>query len=186
MQASKATIFWPSISSYQVKDAYAHINQFSRVSVIRVFIKKTFCIKLCQVFWGWGVSCQGIFTPRGGGGASCPEKASHRGRGGCKLSRVGGKIPRGKIPWSIFTPGGWGAWESCPKAASPPGGRVGKLPRVQDKPVHWLKRHSLFKITRMGSIILKEIKYVYSLHYDGVHRNLLQPSHGTAPAAVVE
>ena len=42
VQTSKATIFWPSISSYQEKDAYAHIckDQFSRVSTIRIFILK--------------------------------------------------------------------------------------------------------------------------------------------------
>ena len=37
-----------------------------------------------------------------------------------------------------------------------------------------LRRHSIFKITRMGSMILKEIKY--NLHYDDVRGDFLKPS----------
>ena len=39
------------------------------------------------------------------------------------------------------------------------------------------KRYLIFKITRMGSMIPKEIKY--NLHYDDVRRDLLQQPHGT-------
>ena len=92
-----ATIFWPSISSYQVKDAYAHKNQFSHVSVIRIFyLKKSFCIKFCQVFWGLGRGqvaqarvTPGVSSPRG---SSCPEAASPPGAScpGCKINRYTG------------------------------------------------------------------------------------------------
>ena len=123
MQTSKATIFWPSISSYQEKDAYAHTckNQFSHVSVIRIFILKNIkssCIKFCQVFLGWGASCpgQGIFTP----GGQAAQRQLHP-RGG-KLPRVGGKIPRG-----IFTPGGQAAQRQLhPRGASCPGCKINR------------------------------------------------------------
>ena len=45
-----------------------------------------------------------------------------------------------------------------------------------------LKRYSIFKITGMGSIIQKEIKY--NLHYDDVRGDFLQPPHGTTEATV--
>ena len=72
---------------------------------------KSFCIKLCQVFLGWGQAAQarvssppggklprGSFTPRG---ASCPGwGARYPG----VSSPLGGKLPRGS-----FTPGGQAA-----------------------------------------------------------------------------
>ena len=45
-----------------------------------------------------------------------------------------------------------------------------------------LKRYSIFKITRIGSMIPKEIKY--NLHYDDVRGDFLRPPHGTTPATV--
>ena len=44
-------------------------------------------------------------------------------------------------------------------------------------------RYSIFKITRMGSMIQKEIKY--NLHYHDVRGDFLRPPNGT-PAATVE
>ena len=51
--ASKATIFWTSISSYQVKDAYAHKKiVFPCIYHKDFYLKgiKSFCIKFCQIF----------------------------------------------------------------------------------------------------------------------------------------
>ena len=44
------------------------------------------------------------------------------------------------------------------------------------------RRYSIFKITRMGSMIQKEIKY--NLHCDDVRGDFLRPPHGTTPVAV--
>ena len=45
---------------------------------------------------------------------------------------------------------------------------------------HRLKWYSIFKITRMGSMIPKEIKY--NLHYNDVRGEFLRPPHGTTPS----
>ena len=81
----------------------------------------------------------GYLHPRG---ASCPEAASPR-RG--QAAQGGARYPGVSSSREA----------SCPEAASPPGGggRWGKLPRVQDKPVHRLKRCSIFKLTRIGSVL---------------------------------
>ena len=49
-------------------------------------------------------------------------------------------------------------------------------------PEHRLKRYSIFKMTRMGSVIPKEIKY--NMHYDDVRGDFFTPPHGTTPATV--
>ena len=49
-------------------------------------------------------------------------------------------------------------------------------------PSRRLKRYSIFKIIRMGSVIPKEIKY--NLHYDYVRGHLLRPPNDTTPATV--
>ena len=44
------------------------------------------------------------------------------------------------------------------------------------------KRYSILKITRMGPVIPKEIKY--NLHYDNVRGDFLRPPHGSTPDTV--
>ena len=44
------------------------------------------------------------------------------------------------------------------------------------------KRCLIFKITRIGSMVPKEIKY--NLQNDDVRRDFLRPPHGTTPATV--
>ena len=45
-----------------------------------------------------------------------------------------------------------------------------------------LRRYLILKITRMGTMIPKEIKY--NLHYNDVLGDLLRPQHRTTPATV--
>ena len=96
MQTSEATIFCPSVPSYQ--------------EIIKK--KKSFCIKFCQVFFGGGgggggkLPRPGYLHPRG---ASCPEAALPLGG---KLPRVGGaRYPGISSPQRQLHP--WGA--SCPE-----------------------------------------------------------------------
>ena len=106
MQTSKATIFWPSISSYQEKDAYANTckNQFSCVSTIRIFIQKKkknlSALSSVRFSGGGGQAAQAsVSSPLGG---KLPRGSFSPGGGG------GGKMPRvgGKIHWGINPQGG--------------------------------------------------------------------------------
>ena len=128
VQTSKTTIFWPSIPSYQEKDAYAHTckNQFSHVSIIRILLKKNLsALSSVRFSWGGGQAAQArVSLPPGG---KLPRSSFSPG-----VAAQGG----GKIPWGICTTGG----QAAPRQLHPPGGGGGgKLPRVQDKPVHRLK-----------------------------------------------
>ena len=103
----------------------------------------SFCIKFCQVFWGGGQAPQArVSSPLGGEG---------------KLPRVRG-IPRG-----IFTPGGE---TNCTKAALFPvwgggaGAGEGKLPRIQDKPVH---RFGMFICTHCSLVHARVQVHFYIL-----------------------
>ena len=99
----------------------------------------SFCIKSCQVFWG--------------GGQAPQARVSSSPRGGDKLPRVRG-IPRG-----IFTPEGRQTAQRQLHSPCGEGGR-GKLPRIQDKPVH---RFCMLICTHFSLIHARVHVYFYIL-----------------------
>ena len=102
-----------------------------------------FCIKFCQVFWGGG-----------GGGGQAPQArvSSPPGRRGQAAHG------EGHTPGYLHPEGE----TNCTKAASLPvwGGGRGKLPRIQDKPVH---RFGMFICTHCSLVHARVHFYILVL-----------------------
>ena len=111
-------MLWPSISSYQEKDAFAHTckHQFSHVSIISIFILKTqnlSALSSVRFSWGGGQAAQARIASSPGGGGQAAQRQLHPRGASCLgwgaiypgVSTPGGKLPRQLQPRGASCPG---------------------------------------------------------------------------------